>query len=95
MVKKSSNYDSPLKKRREELGLTQRDVAEAIGAPVQTVSNWEVGKYKVVRLTLTQVKELGKILNWSLSDLPSELGPSQSLQDTKDDEKENRLLPLE
>ncbi len=48
--------ESPLKKRREELGLTQRDVAGAVDVSVQTISNWETGRYRGARLTLPQVK---------------------------------------
>ena len=52
---------SPLKKRREELGLTQRDVAiAAINVSVQTIGNWETGRYKEAKLTLAQVKALCK-----------------------------------
>ncbi|MEB3181725.1 MAG: helix-turn-helix transcriptional regulator [Nostocaceae cyanobacterium] len=38
--------ESPLKRRREELGLSQREVASAINVSVQTISNWETGRYK-------------------------------------------------
>lgn len=32
--------ESSLRKRREELGLTQRDIALALGKTDQTISNW-------------------------------------------------------
>ncbi|MBD2743224.1 helix-turn-helix transcriptional regulator [Coleofasciculus sp. FACHB-1120] len=67
--------ESPLKKRREELNLTQRDVAVAVDVSVQTVSNWETGRYQEARLTLPQVKALCRILQWSINDLPNDLGP--------------------
>ncbi|VEP16173.1 Putative transcriptional regulator (fragment) [Hyella patelloides LEGE 07179] len=38
-------------KRRKELGLTQRQIAEAVGVTVQTISNWETGLYNP-KLTL-------------------------------------------
>ncbi|MEP0913048.1 helix-turn-helix transcriptional regulator [Leptolyngbya sp. GB1-A1] len=67
--------ESPLKKRRDELGLTQRDVAIAINVSVQTVSNWETGRFKEVRLTLPQVKALCRVLQWSIDDLPDDFRP--------------------
>jgi putative transcriptional regulator len=70
--------ESPLKKRRDELGLTQRDIAVAIDVSVQTVSNWETGRFKEARLTLLQVKALCRILKWTIDDLPDDLRPSDS-----------------
>jgi DNA-binding XRE family transcriptional regulator len=70
--------ESALKRRREELGLTQRDVAAAVNVSVQTVSNWETGRYKDAKLTLPQVKALCTTLRWSIEELPDELGPSLS-----------------
>ena len=63
---------SSLKKRRQELELTQRDVAVAIDVSVQTISNWETGRYKEAKLTLPQVKALCKVLNWTVDDLPDD-----------------------
>ena len=49
------------KKLRESKGLTQRDIAVAIGATVQTISNWErVGAAS--RLTVPQVAKLCRVL---------------------------------
>lgn len=67
--------ESPLKKRRDELGLTQREVAVAIDVSVQTVSNWETGRFKEVRLTLPQVKALCRVLEWTVEDLPDDFRP--------------------
>ena len=75
---RATEQESPLKQRREELGLTQRDVAVAIDVSVQTVSNWETGRYKEAKLTLSQVKALCQVLNWTVQDLPDDLGPSSS-----------------
>jgi DNA-binding XRE family transcriptional regulator len=68
--------ESPLKKRRDELGLTQREVAVAIDVSVQTVSNWETGRFKEVRLTLPQVKALCRVLEWTVEDLPNDFRPA-------------------
>jgi putative transcriptional regulator len=65
-------YQSSLKKRREELGLTQRDIAVAIHVSVQTISNWETGRYKEAKLTLPQIKALCKVLHWTVDDLPND-----------------------
>lgn len=73
--------ESPLKKRREELGLTQRDVAGAVDVSVQTISNWETGRYRGARLTLPQVKALCRVLQWSIDDLPDDLAPPRSESD--------------
>jgi len=70
------NQESALKRRREELGLTQRDVAAAVNVSVQTVSNWETGRYKEAKLTLPQVKALCLTLKWTIDELPDELGPA-------------------
>lgn len=74
MPEHSSSQESVLKRRREELGLTQRDVASAVNVSVQTVSNWETGRYKEAKLTLPQVKALCRMLQWSIEELPDELG---------------------
>jgi putative transcriptional regulator len=74
MPEHPSSQESVLKRRREELGLTQRDVAAAVNVSVQTVSNWETGRYKEAKLTLPQVKALCRILQWSIEELPDELG---------------------
>ena len=73
--KQELEQESPLKKRREELNLTQRDVAVVVDVSVQTVSNWETGRYQEARLTLPQVKALCRILQWTIDDLPNDLGP--------------------
>ena len=73
--KQELEQESPLKKRRDELGLTQRDVAVAVDVSVQTVSNWETGRYRGARLTLPQVKALCRVLQWSIEDLPDDLAP--------------------
>jgi len=76
--KQEVEQESPLKKRRDELGLTQRDVAVAVDVSVQTVSNWETGRYKEAKLTLPQVKALCRVLQWTIDDLPDDLAPVRS-----------------
>lgn len=74
----SLDKESPLKKRRDELGLTQREVAVAIDVSVQTISNWETGRFKEVRLTLPQVKAICRVLKWAIDDLPDDFKPLDS-----------------
>lgn len=54
--------------RRKELGLTQRQIAEAVGVTVQTVSNWETGLYQP-KLTLMQAAKLSEILKLEVKEL--------------------------
>ena len=54
--------------KRKSLGLTQREIAAAVGVTVQTVSNWETGLYQP-KLTLPQTLKLSQILQTDLSDL--------------------------
>ncbi|MBE9068949.1 helix-turn-helix transcriptional regulator [Leptolyngbya cf. ectocarpi LEGE 11479] len=75
MTEPSPPKESALKRRREELGLKQRDIAAGVNVSMQTVSNWETGRYKEAKLTLPQVKALCRVLQWSIEELPDELGP--------------------
>ncbi|EDX78550.1 MAG: helix-turn-helix transcriptional regulator [Coleofasciculus sp. D1-CHI-01] len=76
--KQEVEQESPLKSRRDQLGLTQRDVAVAVNVSVQTVSNWETGRYREAKLTLPQVKALCRVLQWTIDDLPDDLAPPRS-----------------
>lgn len=68
--------ESPLKQRREELGLTQRDIGLALGKTDQTISNWETGIYES-KMTPREFRELCKVLQWSLlEDIPEDFGPA-------------------
>lgn len=55
---------------RKRLDLTQKEVAEAIGADDQTISNWEQGKSKP-KLDPAQTFALCKVLRCSLEELAS------------------------
>ena len=60
-----------MKKRREELGLTQRQIAEAGGVTVTTIGNIENGRYARIRLEPSQFKRICKILQWErIDDVP-------------------------
>ncbi|QUY45550.1 helix-turn-helix transcriptional regulator [Acaryochloris marina] len=55
---------------RRTQGLTQDDVAEALGISGQSVSNWERGR-SIPTLTIDQIKTLCRILNCTLDDIPN------------------------
>lgn len=65
---KDSEEISAMKKRREELGMTQRELASKAGLTVQTISNIETGRYKAVRLEPSQFKQVCKALQWEKID---------------------------
>ncbi|MGB5960210.1 MAG: helix-turn-helix transcriptional regulator [Coleofasciculaceae cyanobacterium] len=69
--------ESSLRKRREELGLTQRDIAQALDKTVQTISNWETGLYEP-KMTPREVKALCRLLKWSLEEMPDDFGQTRS-----------------
>ena len=68
---------SALRKRREELGLTQRDIALALGKTDQTISNWETGLYEP-KMTPREVKALCHLLKWTLEEMPDDFGQTRS-----------------
>ncbi len=70
----SQPKESPLKRRREELGLTQRDIGLALGKTDQTISNWETGIYEP-KMTPREFKKLCELLKWSIEDMPEDFGP--------------------
>lgn len=55
-------------KLRENVGLTQRQLAQALDVTINTISAWENGRHEP-RLTLSQTKLLTEVLNCSLDDL--------------------------
>lgn len=52
--------------RRKAKGLTQAQIAEAIGVEKETISRMENG---VISLTLTRLQQMSEVLECSLSDL--------------------------
>ena len=57
---------------RKQAGLTQRQVAEALGLTVTTISSWETG-VKEPRLDFVQTKKLTELYQCSLDDLAEAL----------------------
>ena len=78
MIKKkqsgSEEAESPLKKLREEAGLSQEGLARIINVSVTTISRWERGE-SVAMLTVPQMKALCKVFGKSIEELPEEFGP--------------------
>ncbi|HAX79271.1 MAG TPA: XRE family transcriptional regulator [Cyanobacteria bacterium UBA11372] len=70
--------ESPLKKLREEFGMSQEEFARAIGTSARTVSRWEAGD-NIPTFTIAQMKALDRLLrsrSKTLEDLPDEFGPT-------------------
>jgi len=59
---------------RKSHDLTQKQIADALGVTVQTISNWEVGRAEP-KLTIRQYKALLRVLQCSVEELPDNLGP--------------------
>lgn len=57
-----------LMKLREDVGLTQRQLAQILNVTITTVSAWENGRHEP-RLTFAQTKLLTETLRCSLDDL--------------------------
>jgi DNA-binding XRE family transcriptional regulator len=71
------NSGRELMRLRKRLGLTQKQVADAISVTDQTVSNWEAGRFEP-RLTISQMQALCRVLQCSLDELPSFTDPEKS-----------------
>ncbi|MCZ0899839.1 helix-turn-helix transcriptional regulator [Microcoleus sp. HI-ES] len=74
-VPRPENEESHLKKLREELEMSQEDLARELGVSSQTISRWELGK-NVPTFTVKQMKALEKLLasiGRSIGDLPDNL----------------------
>lgn len=59
-----------MRARRKELGLSSRDVAEAVGVTHTTVLSWERKGY----VPMSHRKEIAKALGVQMEDVPSERG---------------------
>lgn len=63
------NLDSPLVAMRLAVGLTQKDIADALGRAEQSVRNWEHCKVEP-KLTIAETKKLCQMLGKTLDELP-------------------------
>ena len=64
---------SKLERLRIKAGVTQLQVAEALGVYLETVRNWEAGLAEP-QLTVSQMRNLLEILQCSWEELPDSLG---------------------
>ncbi len=69
MAKYGPNMESELVLLRLNAGVSQKDLAEALGVSNQTVTNWERG-YSEATFTLKQIKILCAVLKVNIEDLP-------------------------
>ncbi|MBW4481704.1 MAG: helix-turn-helix domain-containing protein [Tildeniella torsiva UHER 1998/13D] len=70
--------ESPLRKLREEMGMSQEDFARRIGTSARTISRWETGD-SVPSFTIAQMKALDALLvehGKELKDLPDRFAAS-------------------
>ena len=70
--------ESPLKKLREEMGMSQEEFARRIGTSARTISRWETGE-SVPSFTIAQMKALDALLmehGKALKDLPDRFAAS-------------------
>jgi transcriptional regulator with XRE-family HTH domain len=72
----AEDSESPLKKLREEAGLSQQALSHRIGVAVTTISRWERGE-SVPMLTVPQMKALCRAFGKSIEELPDEFGPQK------------------
>ncbi|EGJ33038.1 MULTISPECIES: helix-turn-helix transcriptional regulator [Moorena] len=63
-----TNLGDNLKKRRESLNITQREIAHELGVTVTTVQNWEAGRH-IPKLYPNQLKALCDLLKVTLDEL--------------------------
>ena len=65
------NFDSKFVIRRKALGLTQKNISDALGISVRAISRWEQGS-NIPRLTPDQYSVLCALLRCSIHDLAND-----------------------
>jgi DNA-binding transcriptional regulator YiaG len=85
MIKKRESLEdigeSPLKRLRDELGMSQEEFARYIGTSARTVSRWESGD-TMPNFTIRQMKAMERLLksiDKTLSDLPDSFAPAHTI----------------
>lgn len=72
---------SKLVQLRKKVGLSQRELGDAIGVTEDTIANWENGR-RQPRLLPSQLKKLCQTLQILLvEDIPDQFGPTKSSED--------------
>ena len=79
--KKSQRQEtnSPFKRLRLNVKLSQEQLAREIGVAVSTIRRWEKGQAEPT-MTVSQMKQFCKAVEKNFEDLPDSLLPSSSLQ---------------
>lgn len=75
----SRSFESPIVRFRTLRGLTQKDLADALGVNEQTVSNWEVGRTEP-KLSPRQYKTLLRVLQIAPEQLPDNFGSQEDIE---------------
>ncbi|MGL5940074.1 MAG: helix-turn-helix transcriptional regulator [Waterburya sp.] len=77
--KKSQRQEtnSPFKRLRLNVKLSQEQLAREIGVAVSTIRRWEKGQAEPT-MTVAQMKEFCKAVNKNFEDLPSSLLPPKN-----------------
>ena len=71
--------NSPFKRLRLNVKLSQEQLAREIGVAVSTIRRWEKGQAEPT-MTVAQMKEFCRAVKQSFEDLPSSLLPSNGSQ---------------
>jgi len=71
--------NSPFKKLRLNVKLSQEQLAREIGVAVSTIRRWEKGQAEPT-MTVSQMKEFCKAVKKSFEELPNSLLPSEASQ---------------
>lgn len=81
MTKRRKSIDesgeSPLKKLRDELGMSQEEFARQIGTSSRTISRWEAGD-NIPTFTIAQMKAIDRLLRShgkTIDQLPDQFAP--------------------
>lgn len=90
------NFGEKIKYRRQELGLSQTDIAKKIGTTKQNVSLWENNKLRK-RMSIFKVEELARVLKVTPMSLITDGAPLDEknyINPTKLNSFDNELVNL-
>jgi DNA-binding transcriptional regulator YiaG len=65
------HFSLTIRYMRRQLGMTQEELAQALGITVGTVSRWEKGRFRPSRLARTLILEFARTHNVSVSLRPA------------------------
>ena len=86
--------ESRIRKLREDIGLSQQDLASLLGVATSTIANWENGRNIVE--TIDKLTRLCAVLDCTLEDLIAfSASPVTEKEDNKKEAAHERLRKLE